>query len=321
MSTFLESPSFTIDRARRTKRGAIQWDDSSGLSVEDEWTVVRSTEDPPVGFAIRVRGQGAISRNVAGSFPARNSPHPDYGAHFVARSIRWDRDAADSRVWRASVLYKYSRQTLSSHSGSDDKTGVLGVEFYGNSVTSPVNLANSAGELITPAPAREVASPCIRIQLRSHTRPASMMAYLGAVNNSSVTICGITFPPYTARCNWTVSSVEEQEDDGEGGSTVVSGLYDYSIDIQGNFTPAPEGGKFADGTLFSAKFGKAATGDGMPLLSGWMQLVADAGYCYRAGDALVRFKVAASEDLSVQQDSHRICLDLLRVRLGCLVSF
>ena len=295
MATFLDSPSFKLGTARRLARGAIQWDESGGLTVEDTWAAVMPDGAPPVGFAV---GK-SVRANVAGGFPARGSAHPEYGDRFRADSIRWEPDAHESRVWRATVRYKYRKRTTDRD--GVDGTGVVDVDFYSNSVAVPVNLVNSAGEPFSPVPMREVASPCVRIAAVTRHGPSHFMQFMGAVNSARVTICGIDYPPYTARCMATVTKRDDED---------RPGLYDAVIDIQGNFTPAPDDGKVlvrGQAVEFSSVFGRAG-GQSSPLLSGWALLIPNAGYCYKKDGALVRFKVGATETMvdgrpEVVQDS------------------
>lgn len=298
---------FTNTVAELTKKGAISLDASGRLYLDDEYTVTLAAGTRPVGFDVEYKVGGVaqtISANITG-FPPRNAAHPDY-APFRAESVSWSQPDPTSLAWTGTVHY-----VLTNSGGTQQANGpeVFSAEFYSNSITSPLlfqgsssatatgQLCNSAGDPITPQPNVEIASPCFRCVMRSSVAPSSMLQFMGAINSDEITILGVKYPKYTARC--TFSAKEAEKVPGTGSTSVQQ--YEYTLTIEGNFTPAPAGGKTVGGTAFSSVFGTLCTNG--PLLSGWVQLVADAGPNFYKSGKKVRATVTAEDDPTVSVDS------------------
>lgn len=257
---------FVDNVARIDQRGGIPNGDGSGNgSFIDVFTFTMGEGSRP--SVQTVSGLPAVGSDTSGV------------SGYKVESITFRQDSERSLVWHADVSNK--RKSLSSE--TEDFPGRIFKRTWGSkSIQKDMvidaqgrQVKNSAGEPFESVPSVEIVVPSITIETVQSSSPASLIeGYSGTVNNSAITICGISIQPRAGRI---VITGGDSDDENYPYSVA------YQIDIMTN--PVNE----EDSTLLYGPSGASYGETGGLLELGYDVGLLNCGYTYNYNDERLRF--------------------------------
>jgi hypothetical protein len=145
-----------------------------------------------------------VPSSVSG-LPAKNEAHPIYTGLYV-EGYAWRHLGIGSKAWECTVKYKRSTSRAGASSG-DPSTRILLMEwgFSGGSgdlvadATTGRPVKNAAGDPFDSVPQRDEVYPCVRYGYKEKNFNPARIWLNNCINQSAVTVLGVTFPPHTCR--------------------------------------------------------------------------------------------------------------------------
>lgn len=223
---------FTFGAARLSEHGDLALDaNGAPTDLTDIYTVI-------LGFGVR-----ATSANVTG-LPAVNAAHVSVPTLYVS-GYRFSCINTGSGIWNVSVDYSKSETTTIQEEEEEDfvskvtakswDTAESTIDLVTDAVTGE-SIINSAGDPFDSVPQRTILAPKVIFSRTESRAPSSIIALNGSINQSQVTVLGVTFPAFCARLRVTCKDTMAAE----------GARYAYDYEIEGRINFVTSGGVTAN---------------------------------------------------------------------------
>lgn len=213
---------FTYNVARRTQKGGETIGKKVTNSASDEYTVVIA--------------DGKHPNEVTISGLPNLGDEWDLHADWFCTKISWT-NSFPEEYWKATVEYKPSNVTNQPPPSEEDPEPVNGGSYTSVEITTSSwnidlendaltgdPLVNMAGDRFQDAITTQVFSPTIVIKSQQPRMPITQFTMSGTINDDTITICGITIPPYCGLLTINCSGTSREEDPWDVTYTIKTNL-------------------------------------------------------------------------------------------------
>lgn len=182
--------------------GVARHVDTTALELNADRVVTACTELYSVVVANPAQ---CVAPTTVTGLPAKNAAHPSL-SNLVVEGYSWRHHGVRSKAWDCSV--KYKRATSQSGASQGDPNVRVLLEEWGFSggggdlVSDAMTgrpVVNSAGDPFDSVPQRDEVYPCVRYGYKEKTFRPTRLFLNNCINQSAVTVLGITFAPHTCR--------------------------------------------------------------------------------------------------------------------------